>query len=125
MQHMFVFVDLAGFTALTEAHGDETGADFVNRFVAIVRAALQSDGQLVGVNGDAVFVVAPDPTAALRVVTRIFDLAAHGNHRFAHWRNHLWKCLHAVTGIHRLGRSNFLHVDGGSRNCDEVQGTAA
>jgi adenylate cyclase len=76
LQHSFVFVDLAGFTALTEAHGDETGADLVERFVSIVRAALQSDGQLVGVNGDAVFLVSPNPTAALRIVTRIYASTA-------------------------------------------------
>jgi class 3 adenylate cyclase len=74
VEQTFVFVDLSGFTALTEAHGDETGADLVERFVAIVREALGADGQLVGVNGDAVFCVAREPEAALRVVTRIFEV---------------------------------------------------
>lgn len=28
----FCFVDLAGFTALTEAHGDDAAADLIARF---------------------------------------------------------------------------------------------
>jgi class 3 adenylate cyclase len=30
--HTFLFADLAGFTALTEAHGDEQAADLAHEF---------------------------------------------------------------------------------------------
>lgn len=36
--HTFLFADLAGFTALTEAHGDEQAADLVEEFATRVRA---------------------------------------------------------------------------------------
>jgi adenylate cyclase len=36
----FVFADLSGFTALTEAHGDEQAADLVGGFCAAVRRLL-------------------------------------------------------------------------------------
>jgi adenylate cyclase len=36
----FLFADIAGFTALTEAHGDEQAADLVADFCAAIRAEL-------------------------------------------------------------------------------------
>jgi class 3 adenylate cyclase len=40
----FVFADLAGYTALTEAHGDEHAADVAEGFCRRVRALLQTYG---------------------------------------------------------------------------------
>src|SRR5690349_16478310 len=40
----FLFADIAGFTALTEAHGDEEAAALVADFCAAVRAELPSFG---------------------------------------------------------------------------------
>ena len=40
IQATFAFVDLAGFTALTEAQGDEDAADVAVRFATLARAAL-------------------------------------------------------------------------------------
>ena len=34
------FVDLAGFTALTEAHGDADAVELVERFVELARGAV-------------------------------------------------------------------------------------
>lgn len=42
--HTFLFADLAGFTALTEAHGDERAADLVGSFCASVRVLLPRYG---------------------------------------------------------------------------------
>jgi class 3 adenylate cyclase len=36
----FLFADLSGFTALTEAHGDEQAADLVGGFCVAVRQLL-------------------------------------------------------------------------------------
>jgi adenylate cyclase len=36
----FLFADLSGFTALTEAHGDEQAADLVGEFCVAVRQLL-------------------------------------------------------------------------------------
>jgi class 3 adenylate cyclase len=69
--HTFLFVDLAGFTALTETHGDETGAALAERFAAAVGDALAGEARLVSTIGDAAFVVAPGPDAALAVLGRL------------------------------------------------------
>jgi class 3 adenylate cyclase len=37
---MIVFADLAGFTAATDAHGDDTAADLAARLVQCAQAAL-------------------------------------------------------------------------------------
>lgn len=50
----FGFVDLAGFTALTDAHGDREAVALVDRFEAAASAALSADDQLVKTVGDAV-----------------------------------------------------------------------
>ncbi len=43
MEATFCFVDLTGFTALTEAHGDHAAADLAARFGAAVDASLEGD----------------------------------------------------------------------------------
>lgn len=66
-----VFVDLAGFTALTEAHGDEIAADVAQRLSGLAHAALGSDDHLVKTIGDAVMLAAPDPWSGIELVRRI------------------------------------------------------
>ena len=69
------FLDLAGYTALTEVHGDEAAADVVDRFCAVVRDSLGDQDVLVKSIGDAVLVHSSDPDAlaalAARVCTRL------------------------------------------------------
>ncbi len=57
----FAFVDLAGFTALTEAHGDEVAAANVARFYEMARQALVGSARLVKGIGDAVLLAAQEP----------------------------------------------------------------
>ena len=40
----FVFADIAGFTALTEAHGDEEAAALVAQFCTAVSSELPASG---------------------------------------------------------------------------------
>ena len=62
----FLFADIAGFTALTEAHGDQQAADLVGEFCDAVRAELPaSGGTHVKTIGDAVMLRIPDPSAAI------------------------------------------------------------
>jgi adenylate cyclase len=68
----FCFADLAGFTALTEAHGDNAAADLVDRFTALVEECLGASARLLDVIGDAVLVVGDEPEAALAFVARLF-----------------------------------------------------
>jgi adenylate cyclase len=56
-EQTFVFVDLAGFTALTEAHGDEHAADLVAMFCREVRELISEHrAEVVKTIGDAVLV---------------------------------------------------------------------
>jgi len=72
MEQTFCFVDLAGFSALTETHGDETAANLIERFTAVVEEVREGEGQLVGTNGDAVFLVAREPVRALAILGRLW-----------------------------------------------------
>jgi class 3 adenylate cyclase/YHS domain-containing protein len=68
----FMFADIAGFTALTEAHGDLEAADLVADFCAAVRAELPSgSGGYVKTIGDAVMLRIEDPAEAIRIGIRI------------------------------------------------------
>jgi adenylate cyclase len=60
------FLDLTGYTALTEERGDEAGADLADRLAALVNAAAQPHGgQPVKWLGDGVMFHFPDATAAV------------------------------------------------------------
>ena len=50
----FLIADLAGFTALTEAHGDLSAASIVSRYMEIVNDTLQPGSRLVERTGDEV-----------------------------------------------------------------------
>src|SRR5262249_32385029 len=60
------FADLAGFTALTEAHGDTSAADGAGGFVAVAVALLRDDARLVKTIGDAVMVTTTNPHTGLQ-----------------------------------------------------------
>jgi adenylate cyclase len=73
----FGFVDLAGFTALTEEHGDFDAADVATRFAELTRAALGSGDKLIKTLGDAVLVTSPSPGDALDLVERLLASAVN------------------------------------------------
>jgi class 3 adenylate cyclase len=68
----FLFADLAGFTAMTEAHGDEVAADAVSEFCRGVSGLLpQFDAEQIKSIGDAVMVRVPDASAAIELAVRL------------------------------------------------------
>jgi class 3 adenylate cyclase/YHS domain-containing protein len=67
----FGFIDLAGFTALTETHGDYDAADMAARFAELTRAALGAEDRLIKTIGDAVLVASATPGDALDLVERL------------------------------------------------------
>ena len=76
----FLFADIAGFTALTEAHGDEEAAALVTEFGDAVRAELpRFDGVFVKSIGDALMLRVPEPAQAVLLGLRIANdvMAAH------------------------------------------------
>jgi adenylate cyclase len=78
----FMFADIAGFTALTEAHGDEEAATLVADFCSAVNAELPAaGGSQVKTIGDALMLRIPDPEDAIRLGLRIAHdvLRGHGS----------------------------------------------
>jgi class 3 adenylate cyclase/YHS domain-containing protein len=75
VERTIAFVDLAGFTALTEAHGDEQALATLARFRAITEAALGPDDVLVKTIGDAVMIAFADAACAVTGLRRLFDAA--------------------------------------------------
>ncbi len=76
----FAFVDMAGFTALTEAQGDEDAADLATMFADITRASLRPGDRLIKTIGDAVLITSPDASAGLSLVERLL-MEASGESR--------------------------------------------
>lgn len=72
MEATFSFIDLAGFVALTESHGDETAADLALRFQSVVKDTLGAEGTLRKTIGDAVLVSSPTPDAAILLISRLW-----------------------------------------------------
>lgn len=64
-EHTFVIADLAGYTALTEAHGDAEAAKTVARYVELVSSALSPGVRLAESVGDQVLVVSDDACSAV------------------------------------------------------------
>jgi adenylate cyclase len=78
----FVFADIAGFTALTEAHGDEEAANLVADFCEAVKGELPGcDGAHLKTIGDALMLRVPDPAAAVLLGLRITHelMSGHGS----------------------------------------------
>jgi adenylate cyclase len=68
----FLFADIAGFTALTETHGDEQAAIVVERFCDAVTRELPAFGAMhVKTIGDALMLRIPDPAQAVLLGLRI------------------------------------------------------
>ena len=65
------FLDLAGYTALTDVHGDDAAVEVVARFCDVVREALAGGDVLVKSIGDAVLVHSPDAPALAELSARI------------------------------------------------------
>jgi adenylate cyclase len=77
----FLFADIAGFTALTEAHGDDEAAALVAGFCAAVSAELPAlGGTQVKSIGDALMLRVPEPAEAVRLGLRIVHdlMLGHG-----------------------------------------------
>jgi adenylate cyclase len=67
------FADLAGFTALTEAHGDTTAADVAERLVTLSESVLGPEDRLVKTLGDAVLLTSPDALSGITLLQRLFE----------------------------------------------------
>ena len=72
----FAMVDLAGYTALTETHGDDLAADLAVAFAGLARANLDDGDRLIKPIGDAVLLASTGPRAAVALVDRLLTATA-------------------------------------------------
>lgn len=75
VESTFCFIDLAGFSALTEAHGDEAAADLVESFCELVDQARDGQGRVVKTIGDAVLLSIDSADEAVRFLSRLWSLS--------------------------------------------------
>ena len=85
----FCFVDIAGYTALTDTHGEHAAADLVEDFTRMVRLAVAPHGQVQELAGDNAFLVFPDPASAIEAIANLYrDVAG------------IWDFPALRTGLH-------------------------
>jgi adenylate cyclase len=76
----FLFADIAGFTALTESHGDEQAAELVADFCSAAKLVLPHyGGTQIKTIGDAIMLRVPDPGQAVRLGLNIAHDLMHGH----------------------------------------------
>lgn len=73
----FLFADLSGFTALTEAHGDLDAARLAGRFTEISQKAMQPGAQVVKLIGDEIMVVASDIGSVVLTAVALREAVEH------------------------------------------------
>jgi class 3 adenylate cyclase/YHS domain-containing protein len=72
-ERTIAFVDLAGFTALTEVHGDGAALDLIDALTDAARDACRKAGaELVKTIGDAVMIAGPTPAVGFEAVRLLF-----------------------------------------------------
>jgi adenylate cyclase len=69
----FAFVDLAGFTAMTEAHGDAEAVSIVRTFRDRALDVIEPGSELVKTIGDAVMLRFPSPESAVVALLRLLE----------------------------------------------------
>jgi adenylate cyclase len=72
-EYTFVIADLAGYTALTEAHGGAEAAKTVARYTELASNALLPGARLVERVGDQVLIVSNDPRGAVTTAIHLRD----------------------------------------------------
>ncbi len=86
---VFLIADLAGYTALTEVHGDMSAAKIVKRYVEIVNDNIFPRTKLVERVGDEVLIVSNDVSSIVQTAVNLRDTVE---------KEQKFPCIHA--GIH-------------------------
>ena len=126
LEQTFLFADLAGFTALTEVHGDEVAADAVSDFCRGVRALLpEFEAEEIKSIGDAVMVRVPQAGDAIELAVRLIGEVGtrHGSlavrvgahtgpavHRDGDWFGAAVNLAARVAGAAERGEVLMTHV---------------
>lgn len=96
---VFIIADLAGYTALTEAHGGEEAANVVDRYQTLAESVLAPGAKLVERVGDQLLFVAADAASAVSTAVTLRAVVA-GEPRFPGIR----VGLHRGPAVERNGR---------------------
>jgi adenylate cyclase len=72
----FCFVDIAGYTALTDTHGELAAADLVDDFSELIRTSVEPLGQFQSLTGDCAFLIFPDPVVAKDALSVLYKSIA-------------------------------------------------
>jgi adenylate cyclase len=127
---VFLIADLAGYTALTEAHGNLHAADAVRRYAEIAGATLQPGARLVERVGDEVLIVAQDAAVAVRTAV-VLRAAVEREPLFPTLRSGLHAGSVVQQGAHYFGGALNLtsrvaaHARAGQILCTEPVATRA
>ncbi|MFI9508082.1 adenylate/guanylate cyclase domain-containing protein [Nocardia sp. NPDC052566] len=73
------FVDLVGYTAITETHGDELAADMAQELADIAIDQLAPGDRLVKTMGDAVLISSASPVSGIELLQRISECCARAS----------------------------------------------
>ena len=73
----FCFVDIAGYTALTDSHGELAAADLVDNFNELIRTSVGPFGQIHELIGDCAFLVFSSPPVAKDALSALYKLIAN------------------------------------------------
>ena len=92
----FAFVDLSGFSVLTEMCGDDQAASLAGRLVVLTRDALQPGVAVVKTLGDAVMLTAGGPEQMVASILQLAERAADEDGFLA-----LRAGIHHGTAVHR------------------------
>jgi class 3 adenylate cyclase len=77
---VFIIADLAGYTALTEAHGGDEAATTVARYRQLAERALGDGAHVIEQVGDQLLIVARDARAAILTAVRLRAAVADEPH---------------------------------------------
>jgi adenylate cyclase len=72
----FCFVDIAGYTALTDTHGELAAADLLDDFAKLIRTSVEPLGHLQSLVGDCAFFVFSDPVIAKNALMALYTSIA-------------------------------------------------
>jgi adenylate cyclase len=98
----FCFVDIAGYTALTDSHGELAAADLVDDFRDLVKTCVESSGHLQSLIGDCALLVFADPIVAMDALSTLYKLIAD-RQEFPIVRTGLHHGSALVRGDHHFG----------------------
>jgi len=73
----FCFVDIAGYTALTDSHGEVAAADLIDEFSELIRLSIKPPGHIQELIGDCAFLVFPDPFVAKDALSDLYKVIAN------------------------------------------------